>query len=98
MARATAAPPVTASEPPSQKSFCTSTMISARIGPPYPEGPCGPCGPAPCAPSPCGPAPCRVLPAAPRIPLLADVGGGALGDADEFGVGGGEHAVRMAGR
>ena len=33
IARATAAPPATASEPPSQKSFCTSTMISARMGP-----------------------------------------------------------------
>src|SRR6202453_4328420 len=33
MPRATAAPPVTASEPPSQKSFCTSTMISARMAP-----------------------------------------------------------------
>ena len=32
-ARATAAPPATASDPPSQKSFCTSTMISARISP-----------------------------------------------------------------
>src|SRR5689334_1178465 len=31
MARATAAPPVTASEPPSQKSFCTSTITSARM-------------------------------------------------------------------
>ena len=30
MPRATAAPPATASEPPSQKSFCTSTMMSAR--------------------------------------------------------------------
>src|SRR3982750_3532384 len=30
MPLATAAPPVTASEPPSQKSFWTSTMISAR--------------------------------------------------------------------
>ena len=30
MERATAAPPATASEPPSQKSFCTSTMMSAR--------------------------------------------------------------------
>src|SRR5919199_2002290 len=30
MARATAAPPVTASEPPSVKSFWTSTMIRAR--------------------------------------------------------------------
>src|SRR5690242_9875971 len=29
MERATAAPPATASEPPSQKSFCTSTMMSA---------------------------------------------------------------------
>ena len=29
IARATAAPPATASEPPSQKSFCTSTTISA---------------------------------------------------------------------
>ena len=28
--QASAAPPVTASEPPSQKSFCTSTMINAR--------------------------------------------------------------------
>src|SRR5690242_6464071 len=28
---ATAAPPVTGSEPPSQKSFCTSTMMSARV-------------------------------------------------------------------
>src|SRR5688572_11806562 len=31
MAAATAAPPVTASEPPSQKSFCTSTTISALV-------------------------------------------------------------------
>src|SRR5689334_11102593 len=31
MPAATAAPPVTASEPPSQKSFWTSTMISARV-------------------------------------------------------------------
>ncbi len=31
MPRATAAPPATAREPPSQKSFWTSTMISARI-------------------------------------------------------------------
>src|SRR3954453_23117539 len=30
MAAATAAPPATGSEPPSQKSFCTSTTISAR--------------------------------------------------------------------
>src|SRR4051794_14611265 len=30
MPAATAAPPETGSEPPSQKSFCTSTMISAR--------------------------------------------------------------------
>src|SRR5690349_13926183 len=30
MSRATADPPVTASEPPSQKSFCTSTTMSAR--------------------------------------------------------------------
>src|ERR1700685_2328295 len=30
MERATAVPPGTASEPPSQKSFCTSTMMSAR--------------------------------------------------------------------
>src|ERR1700730_10566296 len=30
MAGANAAPPVTASEPPAQKSFCTSTMINAR--------------------------------------------------------------------
>ena len=30
IAAATAAPPATASEPPSQKSFCTSTTISAR--------------------------------------------------------------------
>ena len=29
--RATSAPPATAREPPSQKSFCTSTTISARI-------------------------------------------------------------------
>src|SRR5690348_11746708 len=28
---ATAAPPVTGSEPPSQKSFCTSTMMSALV-------------------------------------------------------------------
>src|SRR5271166_4162580 len=33
MARATAAPPATASEPPSQKSFCTSTIRSARTRP-----------------------------------------------------------------
>src|SRR5215468_8371870 len=33
MPRATAAPPATASEPPSQKSFCTSTMMSARTIP-----------------------------------------------------------------
>src|ERR1700730_10008641 len=33
IARATAAPPATASEPPSQKSFWTSTMMSARMGP-----------------------------------------------------------------
>src|SRR6201992_1860548 len=32
MAWATAAPPLTASEPPSQKSFWTSTTISARMG------------------------------------------------------------------
>src|SRR5688500_12153543 len=31
MAAATAAPPATASEPPSQKSFCTSTTISALV-------------------------------------------------------------------
>src|SRR5262245_36704849 len=31
MAEATPTPPVTASEPPSQKSFCTSTMISASL-------------------------------------------------------------------
>src|SRR5689334_20483813 len=30
-AAATAAPPATASEPPSQKSFCTSTTISALV-------------------------------------------------------------------
>src|SRR5215472_1579849 len=39
MPRATAAPPATASEPPSQKSFCTSTMISARISPTVSSGP-----------------------------------------------------------
>src|ERR1700726_1646168 len=32
MDRATAVPPATAREPPSQKSFCTSTMMSARTG------------------------------------------------------------------
>src|SRR5947207_12629414 len=32
MPAATSAPPATAREPPSQKSFCTSTMISARTG------------------------------------------------------------------
>src|SRR5262245_25361180 len=32
MPAATSAPPATASEPPSQKSFWTSTMINARIG------------------------------------------------------------------
>src|SRR5580692_1830289 len=42
MPRATAAPPVTASEPPSQKSFCTSTMMSARISRPYPSRPVSP--------------------------------------------------------
>jgi SAM-dependent methyltransferase len=31
-------------------------------------------------------------------PLLADVGGGAVGDAQEFGVRGGEHGVRVARR
>src|SRR5579875_3559061 len=31
MPAATAAPPETASEPPSQKSFCTSTTIRARV-------------------------------------------------------------------
>ena len=31
-------------------------------------------------------------------PLLADVGGGAVGDAEEFGVRGGEHGVRVARR
>ena len=39
MARATAAPPATASEPPSQKSFWTSTMMSARMGPTVSSGP-----------------------------------------------------------
>ena len=34
IAAATAAPPATASEPPSQKSFWTSTTISARMAPP----------------------------------------------------------------
>src|ERR1700742_3217055 len=38
MERATAAPPGTASEPPSQKSFCTSTMMSARTVLPYAGG------------------------------------------------------------
>src|SRR5690349_21067719 len=36
MARATSPPPSTASEQPSQKSFCTSTTISARMGQRYP--------------------------------------------------------------
>ena len=31
MSLATRAPPATGSEPPSQKSFCTSTTISARF-------------------------------------------------------------------
>ena len=31
MSLATRAPPSTGSEPPSQKSFCTSTTISARV-------------------------------------------------------------------
>ena len=35
MARATSVPPATANEPPSQKSFWTSTTITARIRPPY---------------------------------------------------------------
>src|SRR4051795_9606884 len=39
---ATFAPPVTASDPPSQKSFCTSTMISAGISEPFEHG--GECG------------------------------------------------------
>src|SRR5581483_6090398 len=67
IARATAAPPVTASEPPSQKSFCTSTMMSARI--------------------------CQTV-----AELLADVGGCAVGDPDQFGERGGEHGMRVAGR
>src|SRR5262249_28679036 len=42
---ATAAPPATASEPPGQKSFCTSTITSARMTPRYPALPgAGPCG------------------------------------------------------
>src|SRR5580704_11874271 len=39
IACATAAPPATASEPPSQKSFWTSTMMSARMGPTVSSGP-----------------------------------------------------------
>src|SRR5580693_478325 len=39
MARATSPPPATASEPPSQKSFCTSTITSARTGRAYGIGP-----------------------------------------------------------
>src|ERR1700729_2269278 len=35
MARATSPPPATASEPPSQKAFCTSTITSARTGRAY---------------------------------------------------------------
>src|SRR5450755_902458 len=35
MTRATSAPPATASEPPSQKSFCTSTITSARTARAY---------------------------------------------------------------
>src|SRR5258708_1436373 len=35
MARATSPPPATASEPPSQKSFCTSTITTARTGRAY---------------------------------------------------------------
>src|SRR6266568_2794621 len=50
------------------------------------------------------PAPRRALPPPPAVALLAaldetlgaDIGGGAAGDADEFGVGGGEDGVRVA--
>src|ERR1700683_1626884 len=97
MARAAAAPPATASEPPSQKSFCTSTMISARIEPTVSSGPGRRDGSV------------RVLepnvhyqpvilgavPAGPAAGLVADVGGRAIGDADELAERRRGHRVRV---
>src|ERR1700760_1335405 len=73
IAVASAAPPGTASEPPSQKSFCTSTMMSARTVLPY-------AGDAPCTPGMGGFAPHYPCGSPPLVLHLFAVGAEDRGD------------------